>query len=102
MGLDLSSGVVRFPYRNGLDPNTQRRSTPNSRGTNECAWRNHDARVPRSVLGLAIIVRNGYALFTRREFLGAWFSALLTLAPFDPGVATAQQGKEIKLTEKHI
>jgi hypothetical protein len=46
--------------------------------------------------------RNRYALSTRREFLGALFSALLALALFDPGVATAQQGKEIKLTEKHI
>src|SRR5262249_12678330 len=44
-------------------------------------------------------VRNGY---TRREFLDALFSALLTLALFDPGVATAQEGKQIKLTEKHI
>src|SRR5262245_46250785 len=48
------------------------------------------------------LVRNGYALSTRREFLGALFSALLALALFDPGVATAQQGKEIKLNEKHI
>ena len=48
------------------------------------------------------LVRNGYALSTRREFLGAWLSVLLALALFDPGVATAQQGKEIKLTEKHI
>jgi hypothetical protein len=46
--------------------------------------------------------RNRYALFPRREFLGALFSVLLALALFDPGVATAQQGKEIKLTEKHI
>src|SRR5262249_17529825 len=30
------------------------------------------------------------------------FVALLALALFDPGVATAQRGKEIKLTEKHI
>ena len=48
------------------------------------------------------LVRNGYALSTRREILGALFSALLALALFDPGVATAQQGKEVKLTEKHI
>ena len=48
------------------------------------------------------LVRNEYALSTRREFLGALFSTLLALALFDPGVATAQQGKEIKLTEKHI
>jgi len=48
------------------------------------------------------LVPNGYALSTRREFLGALFSAFLGLALFDPGLATAQQGKEIKLTEKHI
>jgi hypothetical protein len=47
------------------------------------------------------LVRKGYALSTRREFLGALF-ALLALALFDPGVATAQEGKQIKLTEKHI
>src|SRR5438067_12167653 len=48
------------------------------------------------------LVRNGYALSARRKFLGALFAALLALALFDPGVATAQEGKEIKLTEKHI
>jgi len=48
------------------------------------------------------LVRNGYALCARREFLGVLFSALLALAPFDPGAATAQEGKQIKLTEKHI
>jgi hypothetical protein len=46
--------------------------------------------------------RNGYAVSTRREFLGVLFAALLALALFDPGAATAQEGKEIKLTEKHI
>src|SRR5262245_2783022 len=48
------------------------------------------------------LIRNGYAASTRREFLGALFSALLALALFDPGAATAQEGKQIKLTEKHI
>ena len=48
------------------------------------------------------LVRKGYALSTRREFLGALFSALLALDLFDPGVAPAQEGKQIKLTEKHI
>jgi hypothetical protein len=48
------------------------------------------------------LVRNEYALSKRREFLGALFSFLLALALFDPSVAAAQQGKEIKLTEKHI
>src|SRR6266436_8365768 len=38
----------------------------------------------------------------RRGFLGALFSMLLALALFDPGTATAQQVKQIKLTEKHI
>jgi hypothetical protein len=38
----------------------------------------------------------------RREFLGALFSALLALALFDPGTATAQAVKQIKLTDKHI
>jgi hypothetical protein len=38
----------------------------------------------------------------RRDFLSALFSALLALALFDPGAATAQEVKQIKLTEKHI
>src|SRR2546428_672193 len=38
----------------------------------------------------------------RRWFLGALFSALLALALFAPGAATAQEAKQIKLTEKHI
>ena len=48
------------------------------------------------------LIRNGYALSTRRGFLGVLFSALLALALFDPGGATAQQVKQIKLTEKNI
>ncbi len=48
------------------------------------------------------LIRNGYAVSTRRGLLGALFSALLALALFDPGVATAQEVKQIKLTEKHI
>ena len=46
--------------------------------------------------------RNGYAVSARWEFFGVLFSALLTLALFDPGAATAQEVKQIKLTEKHI
>src|SRR6266480_1059156 len=38
----------------------------------------------------------------RRDFLSALFSTLLALALFDPGTATAQQVKQIKLTDKHI
>ena len=48
------------------------------------------------------LIRNGYPVSTRRGFLGVLFSALLTLALFDPGAATAQEVKQIKLTEKHI
>ena len=48
------------------------------------------------------LIRNGYAVSMRRGFLGALFSALLALALFDPGAATAQEVKQIKLTEKHI
>jgi hypothetical protein len=46
--------------------------------------------------------RNRYAVSTRRGSLGVLFSALLALALFDPGAATAQEVKQIKLTEKHI
>ena len=48
------------------------------------------------------LIRNGFAVSsTRRGLLGA-FSALLALAVFDPGAATAQEAKQIKLTDKHI
>ena len=43
-----------------------------------------------------------YAVPTRGGFLGLWFSALLALALFVPGAATAQEVKQIKLTDKHI
>jgi hypothetical protein len=48
------------------------------------------------------LIRNGYAVSGRRDFLGLLFSALLALALFGPGAATAQEVKQIKLTEKHI
>jgi hypothetical protein len=48
------------------------------------------------------LIRNGYAVSTRRGFLGVVFSGLLVVALFDPGAATAQEMKQIKLTEKHI
>ncbi len=38
----------------------------------------------------------------RRDFLSALFSALLSLALLDPGAASAQEGKQIKLTDKQI
>jgi hypothetical protein len=46
--------------------------------------------------------RNGYAVSTRWGFPGVLFSVLLALALFDPGAVTAQEVKQIKLTEKHI
>jgi hypothetical protein len=48
------------------------------------------------------LIRNGYAGSTRRELLGVLLSALVALALFDPGSATAQEVKQIKLTDKHI
>jgi len=48
------------------------------------------------------LIRDGYAVSTRRGSLGLLFSALLALALFDPGAATAQEVKQIKLTDKHI
>jgi len=49
------------------------------------------------------LIRKGYAVSsTRRGLPGVLFSALLALALFDPGAATAQEAKQIKLTEKHI
>src|SRR5262245_49646183 len=47
-------------------------------------------------------IRNRYALSTRRGFLAVLLSALLALALFHPGGATAQEVKQIKLTEKQI
>src|SRR5438046_7252775 len=38
----------------------------------------------------------------RRRFLGFLFPALLAFALIDPGAVTAQEVKEIKLTDKHI
>src|SRR5215467_1620053 len=48
------------------------------------------------------LIRNGYMVSTRRGLLGLWFSALLALALFGPGTGTAQEVKQIKLTDKHI
>ena len=47
-------------------------------------------------------IRNGYALSTRRRFLGLLFFAVLALVLFVPRAATAQDVKQIKLTEKQI
>jgi hypothetical protein len=42
------------------------------------------------------------AVCTRRESLGLLFTAIMALALFDPGMATAQDMQQIKLTEEHI
>ena len=47
-------------------------------------------------------IRNRDAVSVRWGFLGVLFSALLALALFDPGAASAQAVNQIKLTEKHI
>ena len=48
------------------------------------------------------LIRNGYAVSMCRKFCLRSFPALFGLALFDPGTATAQDVKQIKLTEKHI
>jgi hypothetical protein len=49
-----------------------------------------------------LLTQNGFAAFTRRGFQSALFSALLAFALFDSEAASAQEVKQIKLTEKHI
>ena len=48
------------------------------------------------------LIRSRYAVSRCWRLLAVLFSALLVLALFHPSVATAQEVKEIKLTEKHI
>ncbi len=48
------------------------------------------------------LIRHGYAVRSRRGFLDALCSALLALALLYPGATTAQEVKQIKLTDKHI
>ena len=48
------------------------------------------------------LIRHGYAVSGRREFLRLMFSALLALALFGARAATAQEVKQIKLSDKHI
>ena len=48
------------------------------------------------------LIRSRYAVSRCWGLLGVLFSALLVLALFHPSVATAQEVKQIKLTEKHI
>jgi hypothetical protein len=49
-----------------------------------------------------LLTQSGLAAFTRRGFHGALFSALLAFALFYPESASAQEMKQIKLTEKYI
>ena len=49
-----------------------------------------------------LLSQNGLAAFTRRGFHGALFSALLAFALFGSEAASAQEMKQIKLTEKYI
>ena len=48
------------------------------------------------------LIRSGYAVSRCWGLLGVLFSAFLALALFHPSVATAQELKQIKLTEKHM
>jgi hypothetical protein len=48
------------------------------------------------------LIRDVYAASICRSFLVALLPVLFGLALFDPGTATAQDVKQIKLTEKHI
>jgi hypothetical protein len=62
-------------------------------------------RLPKLWSASAEIETEDYAMSlvrNRRGFLSALFSALLVLALFDHGEGTAQEAKQIKLTEKHI
>src|SRR6516225_8423001 len=49
-----------------------------------------------------LLSQNGLAAFTRRGFHRALFSALLAFALFGSEAASAQEMKQIKLTEKYI
>ena len=48
------------------------------------------------------LIQNRLGAFTRREFQSVLFSVLLAFALFDSEAASAQEVKQIKLTEKHI
>ena len=47
-------------------------------------------------------IRNGSVVSTSRRILGLWFSVLLAFALFGHATATAQEVKQIKLTDTHI
>src|SRR5262249_39313113 len=68
---------------------------PNAQSHTNQSWRRNLSRRPS-------LSRNGHSVSRRGAFLGALFSSLLALALFNPGAVTAQEVKQIKLTEKHI
>jgi hypothetical protein len=68
---------------------------PNAQSHTNQSWRRNLSRRPS-------LSRNGHSVSTRGAFLGALFSSLLALALFNPGTGTAQEVKQIKLTEKYI
>src|SRR6202158_5645955 len=49
-----------------------------------------------------LLIRSRFAVSRCWGLLAVLFSALLALALFHPAVATAQELKQIKLTEKHM
>ena len=48
------------------------------------------------------LIRRRYAVSRCWRLLGVLFSALLALALFNPSVSSAQEVKQIKLTDKHV
>jgi hypothetical protein len=81
-------------------------STSASFTTTVRAWRRTTPRRAGQNCGVQEMIEtenHGMLLIRNcRGFLGALFSALLALAVFSPGAATAQEVKQIKLTDKHI
>ncbi len=75
---------------------------PNLTTTLQCDCRHAAAKIVECKRGSRRRTTPCRSLEIVGGFLGALFSALLALALFDPGAATAQQVKQIKLTEKHI
>jgi hypothetical protein len=58
-------------------------------------------RIEREAYAMSLI-RNGDAASRGRGFLAVLLAGLLALFVFCPDVATAQEAKQIKLTEKHV
>src|SRR5215469_3303953 len=67
-----------------------------------CRSQDWDVRKASRRRSAMLLSQNGLATFTRRGFHGALFSALLAFALFGSEAASAQEMKQIKLTEKYI